>query len=175
MTTQIIKAKFQHKPEYGDVLLGADYLCRKPLVDLVGFRHVVPLTLFHANPFAALTRMDISIEHFAKEVQYVCPYTEHVCYWIVPMAILTQDRRALQKRLAQLKTVEQFTLDYAFNCSHKLPTTLNDPISVVSALLGPGYTAFTRKSDGSRSTQFGYVELDSGDHLYVVYYLWYNK
>ena len=176
---KIIKQDKPFQPEHADILYGDHYLTRGSLKDLVAERQMVPLGVFYPNTFSALTMLGIDANELTKDVEYECPYTNSNYYWIVPIAILTDDGDALRKQIEEnspnLKRMP-WRLDLAFDWSWWQGKDKEFEVDkIAAALLGPGYTSCTMINDGHGSIRYGCIALDNGDHLWVAYHEWYNK
>jgi hypothetical protein len=163
----VIQSK-SFEPDLGDILYGANFISGhikdKNILDL----KKLPICLYNdGNPWVVLpNRFKIDARNLEKAVQYKCPYTRNIFYWILPHALILKKNSV--EYYGGNKDQYAFDLEWWKNLS-------NNPGKIVMSLLGHGYTEGTLPCDGVNSIELVTIDLDNGDQLLAFCWFWYNK
>lgn len=175
MDIQVVAPKSAAKPEIGDVLYGERFLSRVELAptELEGKRLVRS-----PNRGFNLSGLGIATATLETQIVYRCPWTENKYYWMFPLGVVTDDEKRygldaskLDGRpwMCRLISSSEHSID------HIDPSDLAPLTTVMTAMLGHGYTAETLPSDGHGNKVLATVPLDNGDEILVVCWVWFNK
>lgn len=165
---EIIKAENLYVPDCGDLLYENSFL--ESLSDEHPVGQMMPLAVLDANPWHALKLLGINTTAIKKT--YQCPYTGYAHYWIVPVALISDD---LKNNYAHF---EHWNKNYLFDHEwHEQMWSERrwELQKIQQLLLGSGYTVGTMSNDGFGEVRQTKVKLSNGDYLWVHFWVWYNK
>ena len=117
----------------------------------------------------------LNVMDFLDDLRYECPYTKHLNYWAVPIAIITEDIGIYMKQPSiffDMASDLAWTLDHHYVFDEDGNLALN---KIDKAWLGASYTHGTIPSDGSSSRVSYMTPLSNGDILLSSGWMWHNK
>jgi len=189
-------------PELGDILFGAEYIAgyadRKRLIRpapsltlTTGVSsltqteprpNVLPVfTCGWYHPWSAIQiKFGIEPKDMERAFKYNCPFTSNKFYWCIPCYLIL--RGSVQRYRIGDWASKNF--DYEFDVDfHSEPfekqedsdilRLAHDPL--ICSYLGHGFTDVNLPNDGDGDVERVLIELDNGDALLCLCWVWYNK
>lgn len=163
-------------PENGDILYGKQYIAGPANLDrisqvlsVVSSRHYHPWKAVHSK-----FGIDISM---SKDFEYRCPFSNNVYYWCVPYFMVVRRNDAIHYAPINIISSDSYEYDLAWQ-THLWKSSIGDIRYIpptIQAFLGHGYTEGTLPSDGSAELNHVLIELNNGDALLCLCWIWYNK
>jgi hypothetical protein len=138
----------------------------------------IPLCSIHENPWNALGEFNITTAEFKDKIRYVCPYTEYMFYWCVPVVLFSNDLSFWVKRTTLPEWKTKRFLDFELMKKFQPVADKNGFrfTKIQRALLGTGYTANTRIFEGEAYLYDVILALNNNqDVLGAKVWLWFNK
>jgi len=176
--TKIKKQGKSLEIDFADILFNYTDFIREYSYEDVKSKKVLLLDYFSPNTWKAIEKIEIlDKEDFSKLKDmsiYECPYTDREYTSLIPTMIWTED---IEKYFnGKNYYFKDMACDDDWNKSQYKEQIENINLSKIQKLMiGSGYTNCTLMSDGSTGLDKVFIDLDNGDILECVIYLWYNK
>lgn len=177
----MIKVKNQEKSlefDDADILFDFTEYIREYSKEEVNSKKVLLLDYFSPNTWKALEKIEnLDQEEIAKLKEmsiYHCPYTDREYTSLIPTTIWTENPENYFEGTNYY--FKDMACDDEWNKSQYKEKIESIHLSKIQKLMiGSGYTSCTLMSDGSTGMDKFFIDLDNGDILECVIYLWYNK
>jgi hypothetical protein len=173
---KIVRQEKAYKHPWGDNVYGDyDHLIRKAPKKLIGEQTLLFVTYFNSHRWEAMKNFTVDVEELKTASTYECPITERSYTAILPVAIISADVKKYFDHYGDNKPwFFDMACDPTWN-KYDSDDEIEGMSSIDICLLGPGYTDSCYPSDGSKSLNLFVADLDNGDMLLLVGYVWHNK
>lgn len=163
------------KPEYGDILFGAEYFENfNSELDT----EAVLLSALDVNTWKALEGLGVDVSELKKKLTYTCPYLGHQYFWAMPVALCGKIKKYYP---AAEKVFNSARAGLAFDTAYINQIVIEGkpsewPIGKITKLfMGSGYTHATLITDGNKGSKRAKIRLENNDWITVDVWVWYNK
>jgi len=173
MIKPVVAKTFQGE-DYGDILYGSEYVSHTydfDKLESIKSEKIGLISLIRPDPWHEAERLNVDLSKIRDKVIYECPYIiGNRYFWMIPTAIIVKNDVDQYRK----PNFDSAMFEYKFDASFVL-----NGIRVLShierASLGHGYTTCTLPCDGDNELKRFLVNLDNGDQVIFVGWVWYNK
>jgi hypothetical protein len=159
-------------PEYGDILYASEYISGvDEEINALKSSGINLISLSSPDSWETAKRMNVDTDELKEKVIYECPFFPgNKYFWMAPVAIIVNGDI---KQYREPNLSNSF-YDYRFDTEFTWHS-MGDHSIIKKVMLGHGFTVFTLPSDGDNGLKYLTINLDNGDRLLMLGWIWYNK